>query len=289
MLKKSTETPLSNIIRSVTKWKSCRMKSLAAAFLLLLLSCALWAQGVKENIYFEGKMLASVSGEPTWLRFSTTQGFAGTDSTLVTVGNGNGMTIGVIWQFIAWGGNQTPISYETQIGPLTAANGTIAVNGQIAMPIPQDCAPGIITITAIRNIAGGDWIQLSQPAQYTVRPPKPALTTFVRPSVLQLPAKKKTQWLHSANMKNQSLSLSMTLPQGQGAVNYVMPLDNGGDWYSGKLHCSIVSGDYNFISARYALDSNPDAVVLWGAITQDPATETVVPCGHTGGDDEGDD
>jgi hypothetical protein len=73
----------------------------------------------------------------------------------------------------------------------------------ITLPIGQDSAPGTIAITAIRNAAGGDWIQLAQTAPYTVRPPMPALSTFVSPSVLQLPAAPGTQWIHAANMKNQ--------------------------------------------------------------------------------------
>jgi hypothetical protein len=177
------------------------------------------------------------------------------------------------------------ISYETQVGPLTAI-GPIPVNGQIEVPILQDSAPGTMTVTAIRNIAGGSWVQLSQPATYTVRPPKPALSTFVSPSVLQLPAGPGTQWIHSANMKNQTLVLSMNLPQGNGE-SYYLPLnggdsamnDNGGDWRSGPpLPCGIQSGDYAFISARNALDSNPDAVALWGRLTSGPTMQTVVPC-----------
>jgi hypothetical protein len=127
-----------------------------------------------------------------------------------------------------------------------------------------------------------------------VRPPKPALSAFVSPTVLQLPAAPGTQWIHAANMKNQTIAISMNLPQGNGETYYV-PLnggdstlnDNGGDWHSGSpLPCGIQSGNYAFISARNALDSNPDAVALWGDITSGSMTETVAACqgGHHDGD-----
>jgi hypothetical protein len=286
MLKNCTETPLRGILLLITHRKSGKLKYPAAALLLLLLSCALWAQGGKEFIYSpDGKLLSSVTAEPTWLRFASSQGFAGIDTAVILVGNGSGLTIGLQWQFTAWGDDQTPISYESQIGPL-ASSGPIPVNGQIAFPIPQDCAPGLIKVTAIRNANGGDWTQLSQAPTYMVRPPKPALNTFVNPSVLQLPASPGTQRVHSANMKNQSLVITMQLPQGSGTAGYMMPLnsgdpainDNGGDWISGPLPCGIQPGNYSFISARNALDSNPDAIVPWSSITSGAMMQTVAPC-----------
>jgi hypothetical protein len=297
MLNKCTETPLRGILQSITHRKSGRLKYPAAALLLLFLSCALWAQGGKEFIYSpDGKLLSSVSAEPTWLRFNSSQGFAGIDTAVIFVGNGSGLTIGLQWQFTAWGADQTSISYESQIGPL-ASNGPIPVNGQIAFPIPQDCSPGLIKVTAIRNANSGDWIQLSQAPTYMVRPPKPALNTFVSPPVLQLPASPGTQRVHSANMKNQSLVITVQLPQGSGTADYILPLnrgnpalnDNGGDWQAGPIHCSALSGDYSFISARNALDANPDATALWNAITSGPMTETVVACrdDHHGGGNGG--
>jgi hypothetical protein len=285
MLNQCTKTPMSDILQSIAKWKSCRMKPPAAALGLLFLSCALWAQGIKENIFLpDGKILASVSAEPTWLQFNTTQGFAGIDSVTATVGNGAGMTVGVQWSFIPWG-DQTPTNYESQIGPL-AAYETIPVNGKVYLPIPQDSSPGTLMVTAIRNANGGDWIRLDQPSRFTVRPPKPASSTFVSPDVLQLPARPGAQRVHSANMKNQTIVVNMNLPHGNGGTDYWMPLnggdpamkDNGGDWHSGPLPCGIQPGDYSFISARNSLDSNQDASALWGSITPGPMAETVVPC-----------
>jgi hypothetical protein len=63
--------------------------------------------------------------------------------------------------------------------------------------------------------------------------------------------------------------------------------DNGGDWHSGPLACGNQAGDYSFISARNSLDSNPDAVALWGNITSGSMTETVAACqgGHHDGDE----
>jgi hypothetical protein len=224
-----------------------------------------------------------VTAEPTWLQFGAAQGFAGIDTAAVSVGNGAGMTIGLQYQFLAWG-NQTPVSYEGQVGPLTA-EGPIPVNGKGQFPIPQNSAPGTITVTAIKNINSNDWIQLSPPASYTIRPPKPVTSTFVSPNVLQLPASAQAQRVHAANMKNQELLISMHLPQGNGDAGYIAPLgagdpamnDHGGDWYSAKLQCDVLSGDYNFLSARNALDSNADAVVPWGSISSS-SIETLVPC-----------
>jgi hypothetical protein len=261
--------------KSIAKWKSCQINLLATASLLLFLSQSLGAQGAKEFIYGpDGKMIATVSAEPTWLRFNATQGFAGINTAQVSVGNGAGMTVGLKYQFIGWG-DQTPALYQSQIGPL-AADGPISVNGWIVFPIPQDSAPGTITVTAIRNANGGDWIQLNPPSSYTVRPPKPVLNTFVSPATLQLPAQPGTQQAHSANLLNQTIAINMNLPQGSGA--YYVPLDGGGDWHSGPLTCGVQSGSYSFISARNSLDSNSDAVALWGSITSGALSETVVPC-----------
>jgi len=284
MIKQSAETSAGNISQAAPGWRSCRTTPLVTALLLLSLSQSLWAQGSKEYIYGpDGKLLASIAAEPTWLQFNAQQGFAGIDTAQVTVGNAAGIVIRLKYQFLAWG-NQTPVSYESQVGPLTA-DGPIPVNGTGQFPIPQNSAPGIITVTAIKNINSSDWIPLAQPATYTIRPPKPVTSTFVSPNVLQLPASSQSQRVHSANMKNQALMISMHLPQGNGDAGYIAPLgagdpalnDRGGDFYSGRLQCDVLSGDYNFISARNALDSNSDAVVPWGSISSS-SIQTLVPC-----------
>jgi hypothetical protein len=155
MLKQFTKTPLSEKIMIMAKWESCRVMLLAAALLFLFPGHSLLAQGVKEFIYGpDNKLLASIVAEPTWLQFNALQGFAGTDTAQVTVGNAAGMVIGLKYQFLAWG-NQTPVSYEGQVGPLTA-EGPIPVNGKGQFPIPQNSAPGTITVTAIKNINSND-------------------------------------------------------------------------------------------------------------------------------------
>jgi hypothetical protein len=53
--------PISNLVQSIRKWKTFRMKHPAAAFLLIFPSCALWAQGVRENIILNGKCISGVS------------------------------------------------------------------------------------------------------------------------------------------------------------------------------------------------------------------------------------
>jgi hypothetical protein len=80
------------------------MTPMMTALLLLSFSHSLWAQGSKEYIYGpDGKLLASIVAEPTYLRFNALQGFAGIDTLFMSVGNGAGMTIRLKYQFIAWG------------------------------------------------------------------------------------------------------------------------------------------------------------------------------------------
>jgi hypothetical protein len=288
MLNKSTQTPSSYILRFKKTWKPYRIKFLAAALLLLCIGCALWAQGGKEYIYLDGKLIATdavpLNSNTLCFEYNTTHGFAGIDTAIVHVCNGASLTIGVQYQFASWGDNTITYHDDGVIGPMDA-------NGQTALVLPQDSAPGIITVTAVKNISGGDWVLLNQPyPQYTVRPPKPIANTYMLPDVLPLPAPAGTQLLHSANMKYQFITVSMNQPQPAGYAEYTLALDdspdyigynfldNGGSWYAGEIPCNVLTGVYTFLATRNGLDSNEDAWVNWGDLSPwDPphVTQTV--------------
>jgi hypothetical protein len=290
MLNKTTEKSFRYILRSKTTWKSYRIKFLAAACLLLFIGCALWAQGGKEYIYLDGKLIASdaapLNSSTLCLEYDTTHGFAGIDTAIVHVCNGASLTIGIQYQFVSWGDYTVTYHDDGVIGPMDA-------NGETPLVLPQDAAPGIITVTAVRNMSGGDWVPLSQPyPQYTVRPPKPVANTYMLPDVLFLPADAGTQLLHSANMKYQYITVSMNQPQPAGYAEYTLPLDdspdyigynfldNGGSWFAGAIPCNVLWGVYTFLATRNGLDSNADAWVNWGDLSPwDPPhiTQTVTP------------
>jgi hypothetical protein len=296
MLKKSMEPTYNGRLKPATIWKACKILYLTG-FWLLFLGSAFGTQSIKEYIYLNGKTIAVNSEQglrlPISLDISDPDGnphfgFAGLETVTFSVSNNAGLTLLAKMELQTWDGLNV-YYYESYL-PLDA-------NGQLVQDLPQDATPGTYVITAVRY-AGG-WTVLDQPAYYVIRPPKPWVSTAFSPLELQLPASAGTQWLHSANMRNQYIDIIYyNPPPGYEESEYILPLsdgtdpdlyDNGGNYYQGAISCDAPAGTYEFYAARNAWDPYGDLEYLgewdnawtyWGEIVPSPEYiyETYIPC-----------
>jgi hypothetical protein len=272
MRNKFTETLSGDIPWFITTRRQASRMITLAGFLLLFFGRAYGIENLKEYIYLNGKAIA-VDSKPIPISLTISDsysvpnsGFAGLETETITVGNGAGMTIEVAITLQSWDG-LNEYNYNG-VFPLDA-------NGQISGAIPQDAIPGKYIFTAIRNMAGGDWIYIGSSYFYIVRPPKPWVATAYFPLSLQLSAPAGALWFHSANMRNQTIAFIMyDSPPYPEVDEYELPLsdgtdpdyqDNGGNWYQAALPCdSMPSHTVSFYAARNAWDpGDPEDLESW--------------------------
>jgi hypothetical protein len=261
------------ILRYYIRIPQRRIATWAVFCWMMMLGSSLWAQSSKEYIYLNGKVITSASADhghliPTCFQFSGThgtQGFIGIDNITMSVCNGAGMSVTFRYSFTPWGTNNIE-DYEYTIGPLNSAGNATYVLSHLN-------PAGLLEVTAIKNASGNDWVQVSPPAKYLVRPAKPKSRTYFDPTTWAITTTPSSQSLYAPNMKNQTIRIEEVISPWTSHTDekYLQPYSGDDGYLTETLSCSSpnypMTGTHNLSRARNALDDlDDDAWVLWNAL-----------------------
>jgi hypothetical protein len=113
--------------------------------------------------------LAMNPRQPTSFSFNVSQGYAGNDWYVITVGNGTNMTVDLRYTL---NGVSQPVASNTMNG-----------SGQWSYWLNHYDTVGLYTFTAIKNHLRSDWVTLNPAVSYRVLPPQPTSVSISPASV----------------------------------------------------------------------------------------------------------